>query len=89
MQLDVRLPIGMMFGIVGILLSVYGMTSDPAIYQRSLGINVNLYWGLFLVAFAAVMLALAWRHKTTPATGTSPADPRAESESNRRRGNAH
>jgi membrane protein implicated in regulation of membrane protease activity len=35
--------------------------SDPAIYERSLGINVNLWWGLVLFAFGAFMLIMAWR----------------------------
>ena len=61
MKLDVRLPIGMMFTTFGIILAGYGLTSGPAIYQRSLGINVNLWWGLVLVGFGAVMLVLAAR----------------------------
>jgi hypothetical protein len=60
-QLDVRIPIGGMFTIFGVVLIVYGLVSDPAIYQRSLGINVNLWWGLVLVVFGLVMLWLAYR----------------------------
>ena len=44
--LDVRLPIGIMFTLFGVIISIYGMVSDPAIYQRSLDININLWWGL-------------------------------------------
>jgi hypothetical protein len=61
MKLDLRLPIGLMFSIIGTLLVVFGMTSDPAIYQRSLGINVNLWWGLVLLVFGLVMLWLVRR----------------------------
>jgi hypothetical protein len=61
MKLDLRLPIGMMFSIIGVLLAVFGFASDPAIYQRSLGINVNLWWGLVLVVFGLVMLWLVRR----------------------------
>lgn len=61
MRLDVRLPIGMMFTVVGVILAGYELTSDPAIYARSLGVNVNLWWGLVLLAFGAVMLGLASR----------------------------
>ena len=63
MQLDVRLPMGVMFLIIGVILTVYGLITwtDAAMYQRSLGYNVNLWWGLFLAAFGAVMLALARR----------------------------
>ena len=61
MRLDLRLPIGVMFSLFGIILVVYGFASDPAIYQRSLGINVNLWWGLVLLAFGLLMLGLAYR----------------------------
>ena len=61
MGLDIRLPIGLMFALLGILLSAYGMLSDRAIYAKSLGINVNLGWGLVLLAFGIVMLLLARR----------------------------
>ena len=61
MNLDVRLPIGLMFTILGVALAGFGLTSDPAIYDRSLGINVNLWWGLVLLAFGIAMLALATR----------------------------
>ena len=60
-QLDIRIPIGGMFTIFGVVLIVYGLVSDPAIYERSLGINVNLWWGFVLLAFGLVMLWLAYR----------------------------
>ena len=59
MNLDVRLPIGLMFTIFGVALAGFGLTSDRAIYARSLGINVNLWWGLVSLVFGLVMLALA------------------------------
>lgn len=74
MGLDIRLPIGLLFGVLGGLLTVYGVVSDKAIYQRSLGINVNLWWGLALLAFGIGMFWLGRR-------GTSavrPADESAE-----------
>jgi hypothetical protein len=55
MNLDIRIPIGLMFGVLGALLAVYGVVSDKAIYQHSLGININLWWGLALVGFGAIM----------------------------------
>jgi hypothetical protein len=61
MKLDLRFPIGLMFTIVGTLLTGFGLTSDEAIYARSLGINVNLWWGLVLLAFGLVMLGFAIR----------------------------
>lgn len=65
MRLDLRLPIGLMFTSFGILLVGFGALSDPAIYERSLGINVNLWWGLVLLGFGAVMLGLVMRGRRT------------------------
>jgi hypothetical protein len=60
MQLDLRLPIGLMFGLLGLLLAGYGLLGDPAVYAMSLGINVNLWTGLGMLAFALCMLGAAW-----------------------------
>lgn len=61
MQLDLRLPIGWMFSLVGLMLTIYGSLSDEAIYVKSLGLNVNLWWGTVLIGFGVTMLGLAWR----------------------------
>jgi hypothetical protein len=61
MRLDVRFPIGGMFSIIGAILTIYGIASNPAIYEKSLGINVNLWWGLVLLVFGLVMLVFAYR----------------------------
>jgi protein-S-isoprenylcysteine O-methyltransferase Ste14 len=61
MGLDIRWPIGLMFSIIGAILVVYGAvtgSSDP-MYQRSLGMNINLGWGLLLLAFGLLMLLSA------------------------------
>jgi hypothetical protein len=61
MSLDIRIPIGLMFGIIGLILIVFGIFSDPEIYLRSLGINVNFNWGCVMLAFGLFMLAMARR----------------------------
>jgi hypothetical protein len=61
MGLDIRLPIGLMFGVLGVLLAGWGLVSDKAIYQRSLGININLIWGIVLIAFSVTFLWLGSR----------------------------
>jgi multisubunit Na+/H+ antiporter MnhG subunit len=66
MNLDVRYPIGLLFSVVGVMMAVFGLLSDPAIYQRSLGVNVNLWWGLVLLVFGLLMLLLAWRGGQSP-----------------------
>ena len=71
MNLDIRLPIGMLFTLLGVLLAGYGALSDPSVYQRSLGYNVNLIWGLVLLAFGAFMLVRGRRGTS----GVPPAKP--------------
>ena len=58
MTLDIRIPIGLLFAILGGLLVAYGLISDPKIYQRSLDININLWWGLVMLLFGGLMIFL-------------------------------
>lgn len=58
MNLDIRLPIGLLFTVFGLMLTIFGAASNSALYQRSLGINVNLDWGLALLAFGIIMVLL-------------------------------
>jgi hypothetical protein len=59
MGLDIRLPIGGLFIALGLLLALYGIFGDSNIYHRSLGINVNLGWGVVLLAFGLIMATMA------------------------------
>lgn len=67
MGLDIRWPIGLMFTIIGALLAINGalVKSDHAI---SLGVNINLIWGIVLVVFGAFMLMGAIRGGKKPPT---------------------
>ena len=61
MNFDLRLPIGLLFSFYGVILSAYGIfTKDSGIYERSLGMNVNLGWGVVMLAFGAFMLMLTF-----------------------------
>lgn len=59
MELDVRIPLGWLFAILGAILIAYGLISDPAIYARSLGENVNLHWGVVFALFGGIVLFIA------------------------------
>ena len=63
MRIDIRLPMGLMFSIIGAIMFVYGLiTMHSGIYlQKSLGIDVNLWWGLTLLIFGFIMLLLTYR----------------------------
>jgi hypothetical protein len=62
MSLDLRIPMGMMFTLVGAILVAFGIaTNGSAIYKASLGINANLWWGFVLLIFGLTMLMLGRR----------------------------
>jgi len=56
LRIDIRIPIGLMFAALGLILAVYGWLSDPAIYERSLGLNVNRDWGMAMLLVGAMLL---------------------------------
>ena len=67
MNFDLRLPLGILFSLFGIILVIYGKISGPEIYAKhSLGINVNFGWGIVLLIFGLFMLFLAIRSKNRP-----------------------
>jgi hypothetical protein len=63
MILDLRVPLGLMFSLVGLILTVFGLktNADAVLYAPSLGINANLWWGLVLLVFGLTMLLLGRR----------------------------
>jgi hypothetical protein len=64
-MVDIRIPIGLMFSILGVLITIFGFAtlSNGAMYQKSLGINVNVIMGILMLIFGLVMLYFAWRKK--------------------------
>ena len=60
--MDIRLPMGLMFLIIGLVIAGYGLTTSGNVMydDHSLGININLIWGTFMALFGAAMLALAF-----------------------------
>jgi len=66
-MVDIRIPIGLMFSILGILISIFGLVtrSNTEMYQSSLGINVNIIMGLLMLVFGLIMLYFARRKKKT------------------------
>ena len=63
MQFDLRLPIGILFTLYGVLLAAYGLLGNKEQYARSLGININFVWGLAMLVFGVVMLVFALRKR--------------------------
>jgi hypothetical protein len=64
MGLDIRVPLGLIFLITGGIMSVQGLfTRNSAIYEKSMGINLNLWWGVAMLLFGAVMFFFGRRQK--------------------------
>ena len=71
MSLDLRIPMGLLFLIVGGLLTVFGLfTQGSAIYVHSAGMNINLIWGIVMLVFGGTMFLLGRRADKVP-----PAEP--------------
>lgn len=77
MQVDIRLHLGSMLTLLGLLLAGYGIFSDPAIYKISLGLNVNLYTGGLMLALGLLFFLSAWLGRSKE---NSPAPTEATSE---------
>jgi hypothetical protein len=58
---DLRIPLGWLFAVLGLLLVIAGLRATPVADTRSLGININLIWGGVMIAFAIICLWLARR----------------------------
>jgi len=64
-MVDIRIPIGLMFSIIGVIISILGIVtmSNSEMYEKSLGVNVNLFMGVLMLIFGLVMLFFALRKK--------------------------
>jgi len=58
MSFDLRIPMGSMFALMGLILTAFGTVSSgrEAVYASSLGIDVNLWWGPVLLIFGLILL---------------------------------
>lgn len=62
-SLDLRLPIGGLFAVLGVMLAGFGLVtgSDTAMYVKSGGMNINLVWGCVMIVTGLIFLGLARR----------------------------
>jgi hypothetical protein len=65
MGLDIRIPLGLVFLIIGAIMAVFGLFTqgDASLYEKSLGVNINLVWGGLMFAFGAIMFFFGKRQK--------------------------
>ncbi|HEV7593702.1 MAG TPA: hypothetical protein VGO33_01800 [Gemmatimonadaceae bacterium] len=68
-RFDIRIPIGILFLALGVILSIYGVVtrSDVTLYGRSENIVINLWWGLVMIVFGGLMLYFGTRPPKTVA----------------------
>ena len=61
MGLDIKIPIGLLFAIIGLLLTIFGLSTmgDEELYRRSLDININLWTGIAMLIVGGLMLSTA------------------------------
>ncbi len=79
MSLDLRIPLGLLFLLVGVLLSIYGfVTRGSEIYARSANMDINLIWGIVMLVFGLAMFLLGRysdKHPKASAPGNGEARP--------------
>ena len=81
MSLDLRIPMGLLFTLVGIILTAFGIATrgNLGLYSQSLGVNVNLWWGVVLLIFGQIMFQLGRASQARQAKLPPPkADPNAD-----------
>jgi hypothetical protein len=61
--LDLKLPIGWLLSAYGLLLGIYGLVTNKEMYQKSLGFNLNLVWGVLMLVIGAGFLLTAFLKK--------------------------
>jgi formate hydrogenlyase subunit 3/multisubunit Na+/H+ antiporter MnhD subunit len=72
MGIDLRTPVGVLFSALGVLLAAYGAATRGQPDTEPTGLPVDLIWGLVLLGFGLVMLALARRARRLGASQRGP-----------------
>jgi len=64
-MIDIKMPIGLMFAILGLIISIFGFITNgnTEMYERSFGININIWSGLFMLFFGGIMLVFSFYTK--------------------------
>jgi len=58
--LDLKLPIGCLLSAYGVLLGVYGLLTKKDMYEKSLGLNLNVVWGVLMLVIGGAFLLTAF-----------------------------
>lgn len=64
-MLDVRIPIGALFTVIGLMLMGWGIAFPAVTHvptpKEAYDINLNFIWGTVILVFGACMSFFAWR----------------------------
>ena len=65
MGLDIRIPLGLIFLIIGAIMAAFGLFThgDANLYEKSLGVDLNLTWGAIMLVFGFIMFVIGRRQK--------------------------
>jgi len=61
--IDLKIPLGGLLVFYGIVLGLYGLFTGKDLYQKSLGINVNLIWGAVMLLLGVILILMCFRKK--------------------------
>jgi hypothetical protein len=65
-RFDIRRIIGGLFVVYGVVLVIAGIAGDHSVKHKAAGINIDLWTGIAMVIFAAVMIAWALLRPVVP-----------------------
>ncbi len=65
-RFDIRRLIGSVFILYGVILTVLGVVGSHHIKTKAAGVNINLWTGLGMIVFGALMVAWALWRPTVP-----------------------
>jgi xanthine/uracil/vitamin C permease (AzgA family) len=71
---DIRRIIGGLFTVYGIIVTVAGLTASDADLEKAVGVNINLWTGLGMLALGLFFLIWLWLRPVAPPATTPPAE---------------
>ncbi|MGI5355684.1 hypothetical protein ACQI4E_10275 [Streptomyces sp. CA-252508] len=71
---DIRRIIGGLFTVYGVIVTVAGLTASDADLEKAVGVNINLWTGLGMLALGLFFLVWLWLRPVAPPAPRPPAE---------------